>query len=56
MAATMPAARRLDIGVLDADVFFSDIEEQSKDATSGLPVRKALDTPRYSTRTFKGGH
>ncbi len=52
--AAVPAARRLDIGVLDADVFFSYIEKQSKDATSGLPVLRALDTSLYSTRTFKG--
>ncbi|SDP47269.1 5'-nucleotidase, C-terminal domain, partial [Paracidovorax cattleyae] len=29
--AAVPAARRLDIGVLDADVFFSYIEKQGKD-------------------------
>jgi len=52
--AAVPAARRLDIGVLDADVFFSYIESQPKDAASGLPLLKALDPSLYSTRSFKG--
>lgn len=52
--AAVPATRRLDIGVLDADVFFSYIEKQPKDAQSGLPQLKALDASLYSTRTFKG--
>lgn len=52
--AAVPAARRLDIGVLDADVFFSYIESQPKDAASGLPLLKALDPALYSTRSFKG--
>ena len=52
--AAVPAARRLDIGVLDADVFFSYIEKQSKDTATGLPVLNRLPTQLYSTRSFKG--
>ena len=52
--AAVPAARRLDIGVLDADVFFSYIEKQGKDAATGLPVLNRLPTQLYSTRSFKG--
>ena len=51
--AAVPAARRMDIGVLDADVFFSYIESQPKDAASGLPLLKPLDPSLYSTRSFK---
>lgn len=50
--AAVPASRRLDIGVLDADVFFSYIEKQPKDATSGLPVLSRLPTALYSTKSF----
>ncbi|WP_460549830.1 bifunctional metallophosphatase/5'-nucleotidase [Comamonas piscis] len=50
--ASVPAARRLDIGVLDADVFFNYIESQPKDATSGLPALKRLSTDLYSTKRF----
>ncbi len=50
--AAVPAARRLDIGVLDADVFFSYIEKQPKDAASGLPVLSRLPTALYSTKSF----
>jgi 5'-nucleotidase/UDP-sugar diphosphatase len=52
--AAVPAARRLDIGVLDADVFFSYIEKQPKDAATGLPSLKRLPTELYSTRNFTG--
>lgn len=52
--AAVPAARRLDIGVLDADVFFSYIEKQGKDTATGLPVLNRLPTQLYSTRSFKG--
>lgn len=52
--AAVPAARRLDIGVLDADVFFSYIEKQPKDAATGLPLLKRLPTELYSTRNFTG--
>ena len=50
--AAVPAARRLDIGVLDADVFLSYIESQPKDAASGLPLLKPLDSALYSTHSF----
>ncbi len=52
--AAVPAARRLDIGVLDADVFFSYIEKQGKDGTTGLPTLKRLPRDLYSTKTFQG--
>ncbi len=52
--AAVPAARRLDIGVLDADVFFSYIEKQGKDPATGLPVLRRLPTELYSTRSFNG--
>lgn len=50
--AAVPAARRLDIGVLDADVFFSYIEKQAKDPASGLPRLSRLPHASYSTKTF----
>ncbi|PIF93460.1 5'-nucleotidase [Acidovorax sp. 62] len=50
--ATVPAARRLDIGVLDADVFFSYIDKQAKDAATGLPTLKRLPVELYSTKSF----
>ena len=50
--ASVPAARRLDIGVLDADVFFNYIEAQPKDASTGLPALKRLSTDLYSTKSF----
>jgi 5'-nucleotidase / UDP-sugar diphosphatase len=40
--------------VLDADVFFSYIEKQPKDAATGLPLLKRLPTELYSTRNFTG--
>ena len=52
--AAVPAARRLDIGVLDADVFFNYIETQPKDAASGLPLLSRLPLELYSTRNFTG--
>lgn len=52
--AAVPAPRRLDIGVLDADVFFSYIETLPKDAASGLPSIGRLPIELYSTRAFKG--
>ncbi len=51
--AAVPAARRLDIGVLDADVFFRYIERQPKDGT-GMPVLTRLPQDLYSTRSFTG--
>lgn len=52
--AAVPAARRLDIGVLDADVFFNYIESQPKDASTGLPMLQRLATYLYSTKSFVG--
>lgn len=53
--ASVPDARRLDIGVLDSDVFFNYIERQPVDAVSGLPLLSRLPTDLYSTRSFQGG-
>lgn len=50
--AAVPAARRLDIGVLDADVFLSYIDKQAKDTATGLPLLKRLPVELYSTRSF----
>ncbi|MNY58032.1 bifunctional UDP-sugar hydrolase/5'-nucleotidase periplasmic precursor [compost metagenome] len=50
--AAVPAARRLDIGVLDADVFQSYIDKQTKDLTSGLPVLRPIDASLYSTKSY----
>lgn len=52
--AAVPAARRLDIGVLDADVFFNYIEQQPRDAATGLPVLSRLPHELYSTKSFVG--
>lgn len=53
--AAVPDSRRMDIGVLDADVFFNYIERQPVDAASGLPRLSRLPTDLYSTRSFQGG-
>lgn len=50
--ASVPAARRLDIGVLDADVFQAYIDRQAKDATTGLPTLTKLATELYSTKSY----
>lgn len=50
--AAVPAARRLDIGVFDADVFLSYIDKQAKDTATGLPLLKRLPVELYSTRSF----
>ena len=50
--AAVPAARRLDIGVLDADVFQAWIDRQTKDSASGLPVLRKLDGALYSTKSY----
>lgn len=50
--AAVPAARRLDIGVLDADVFQAYIDKQAKDAASGLPVLRQIDGSLYSTKLY----
>lgn len=52
--AAVPAARRLDIGVLDADVFFNYIAKQQPDAATGLPVLRRLPHALYSTKSFVG--
>ena len=50
--ANVPAARRQDIGVLDADVLQSYIDKQAKDPVSGLPVLNLLPVSLYSTKTY----
>jgi len=50
--AGVPAARRLDIGVLDSDVFQAYIDKQPKDVSSGLPVLRRLDPALYSTKSY----
>ena len=50
--AAVPAARRLDIGVLDADVMFDYIDKLPKDG-AGLPTVGRLGVELYSTRNFK---
>lgn len=50
--AAVPAARRLDIGVLDADVFLGYIDKQPKDLATGLPLLRRLPVELYSTRSF----
>lgn len=50
--ANLPLGRRLDIGVLDADVFLDYIATQAKNA-AGLPVLRKLDASKYSTKSVK---
>ncbi len=50
--AAVPSARRLDIGVLDADVFLGYIDKQPKDSATGLPLLRRLPVELYSTRSF----
>jgi 5'-nucleotidase len=50
--AEVPAARRQDIGVLDADVLQAYIDKQAKDPASGLPVLHLLPIDQYSTKTY----
>ncbi|MGE8687362.1 MAG: bifunctional metallophosphatase/5'-nucleotidase [Achromobacter sp.] len=50
--ADVPAARRQDIGVLDADVLQAYIDKQAKDPASGLPVLNLLPAGLYSTKTY----
>ena len=47
----VPAARRLDVGVLDSDVFFEYIAAQTKDA-NGMPLLRRLPTALYSTQSY----
>ncbi|WP_304305717.1 bifunctional UDP-sugar hydrolase/5'-nucleotidase [Pseudacidovorax intermedius] len=51
--AAVPAARRLDIGVLDADVFMDYIQSQARDASTGLLALKKLPTDLYSTKSYQ---
>ncbi len=48
----LPESRRLDIGVLDADVFLDYIERQPVGA-AGLPELRKLDASRYSTKSHR---
>jgi len=50
--SSLPVGRRLDIGVLDADVFLDYIAAQAKNA-AGLPVLKKLDASKFSTKSVK---
>ncbi len=50
--AAVPAARRLDIGVLDSDVFFNYIESLPTRNAAGKPVIGKLPVDLYSTRSF----
>ena len=50
--AAVPASRRLDIGVGDADVFQAYIDKQPKDAATGLPILGKLPADRYSTKSY----
>ncbi|RYF75004.1 MAG: bifunctional metallophosphatase/5'-nucleotidase, partial [Comamonadaceae bacterium] len=50
--AAVPAARRLDIGVLDADVFLDWVQSRPR-AESGLPGLGRLPVEFYSTKTYQ---
>ncbi|PWW48506.1 5'-nucleotidase [Melaminivora alkalimesophila] len=50
--AAVPPERRLDIGVLDTDLFMDWIEQQPRDPATGLPVLKRLPLSSYSTQRF----
>lgn len=50
--ANVPAARRQDIGVLDADVLQAYIDKQAKDPATGLPVLNLLPISQYSTKSY----
>ncbi|WP_459615017.1 bifunctional metallophosphatase/5'-nucleotidase [Bordetella sp. 2513F-2] len=53
--ANVPAERRTDIGVLDADVFQAYIDAlPTRDAVTGLPIIQKLDGVYYSTKSFVG--
>lgn len=52
--AQVPASRRLDIGVLDADVLQTYIDLQVPEAVSGLPAVRKLPRELYSTQAFVG--
>lgn len=50
----VPAERRTDIGVLDADVFQTYIDGLEKDAGTQLPIMRKLPVDLYSTQLFNG--
>ncbi|SAI65724.1 Probable 5'-nucleotidase precursor [Bordetella ansorpii] len=50
--ATIPAERREDIGVLDADAFQTYIDRQTVDSSTNLPVIERVDDALYSTKSF----
>lgn len=51
--ANLPEERRMDIGILDADMFLSYIDSLPK-GPSGVPVIQPLDHSLYSTQSFIG--
>lgn len=52
----LPSDRVLDVGVLDAEVFFNYINNQPKDPITGLPVIGKLDAQWYSTKSFQAAN
>ena len=50
--ATIPTARREDIGVLDVDAFQTYIDRQAVDASTNLPQIERVDDALYSTKSF----
>ncbi len=50
--AGVPPERRLDIGVLDADLLLDWIELQPRDTATGLPLLARLPAGSYSTQRF----
>lgn len=48
----VPAERRRDIGVLDADVFQAYIDSQDVDPVTGYPLIERLPADLYSTKSF----
>ncbi|GHG92494.1 NAD 5'-nucleotidase [Comamonas sp. KCTC 72670] len=51
--ANVPAERRSDIGVLDADVFLTYVDRLAeRDPETGLPVLRKVNAALYSTKSF----
>lgn len=50
--AGVPPERRLDIGVLDADLLLDWMAQQPRDTATGLPLLARLPDSRYSTQRF----
>ncbi len=50
--AGVPQGRRLDIGVLDADLLLDWIAQQPRDTATSLPLLTRLPDSRYSTQRF----